>query len=163
MNHVVWHPEYDPEASTSCDCFDEGTVYVRNSYSWSGCGSGDQYIPPGNYSICGNTREIFIDPTVQADGNRTRWSGHYLNWYFSDAADGYATDITATDNGCCAIIVVERSNSPPLVPFVRASASGTLGSARNGCCKRRKSCFLTRRPCDGTEMSPPFRDSEIWC
>ena len=99
MNHVVWHPGYDPEASASCNCFVDNTIYIRSSYSWSGCGSGDQYIPPGNYSICGNTREVFIDPIVEADGNRTRWSGHYLNWYFSDAADDYAADITDTDNG----------------------------------------------------------------
>ena len=99
MNHVVWHPAYDPEVTNSCSCFSGSTVYVRGGYGWSGCGSGDQYLPPGTYSACGNTREIFIDPIVSADGNRTRWSSHYLNWYFSNAADDYAADIAATQNG----------------------------------------------------------------
>ena len=81
MNGVVWHPDYDPEASNSCSCFSDSTHFLQSSYGWSGCGSGDRYIPPGTYAACGNTREIFIDPVVAAEGNRTRWSGHYLNWF----------------------------------------------------------------------------------
>ena len=115
MNHVVWHPAYDPEVTNSCACFSGATVYVRGGYGWSGCGSGDHYIPPGTYSACGNTREIFIDPIVSADGNRTRWSSHYLNWYFSDAADDYAADIAATQNGTRSGCLTDPSgpNLPP--------------------------------------------------
>ena len=115
MNHVVWHPAYDPEATNSCSCFSSGTHYVKGSYSWGGCGSGDRYIPPNTQTECGNTREIFIDPVVEAEGNRTRWDGHYLNWYFSDAADAYADDIVALANGTRSSCLTDPSgpNLPP--------------------------------------------------
>ncbi|MFP6661295.1 MAG: hypothetical protein VCB78_07545 [Myxococcota bacterium] len=123
MNHVVWHPDYDPEASNGCSCFSDSTHYLKSSYGWSGCGSGDHYIPPGSYSACGNTREIFIDPVVATEGNRTRWSGHYLNWYFSDAADSAAAAIVDDDNGMRSACLTDPSgpNFPPTYAKYRRS------------------------------------------
>ena len=36
-----------------------------------------------------------LDPVVEGEGNRTRWDGRYLNWYFSEAADAYAAQSQA--------------------------------------------------------------------
>ena len=115
MNHVVWHPSYDPDEDSSCSCFSGSTHYVRSGYGWGGCGSGDRYIPPGTYTACGNTREIFIDPIVDAEGNRTRWDGHYLNWYFSDDADAFAAEVAATANGVRSSCLTDPAgpNLPP--------------------------------------------------
>ncbi|NQZ99912.1 MAG: hypothetical protein HRU01_25700, partial [Myxococcales bacterium] len=110
MNHVVWHPAFDPEETPSCSCFDDSTIYVRSSYSWGGCG--DWGVPPGTYTVCGNTREIFEDPSVAADGNSTRWSRDYLNWYFSDAADAYASEIADDDNGVHSQCLIDEGYSP---------------------------------------------------
>jgi len=103
MNHVVWHESYDssvPASTSGCTFFnDSWTYYVRSSYYWSGSNPNDSTVEPGTYTICNNTREIFLDSDVAAAGNSTRWTGHYLNWYFSNAADAVASQIAATGNG----------------------------------------------------------------
>ncbi|MCH2171178.1 hypothetical protein MK489_10375 [Myxococcota bacterium] len=119
MNHVVWHPAYDPDSSSSCGFFPEETIRVHSYYSWGG--SGDRYIPPGTYTLCGNTREIFADSIVTAAGNATRWSGHYLNWYFSDSADPYAGEVVDDDNGERSACLTDPSgpNMPASYPKYR--------------------------------------------
>jgi len=103
MNHVVWHEDYDPSVPSStsgCTFFhDHRTYYVRSYYNWNGSDPDDTRVEDDDYTICGNNREIFLDPEVAAAGNSTRWSGHYLNWYFSNAADPVANDIETTNNG----------------------------------------------------------------
>ena len=101
MNHIVWHEDYDPSvASSGCTFFnDDWQYFVWPSYTWDGTNANDSSIKPETYTICGNEREIFLDPGVEANWNDTRWTGHYLNWYFSDAANGVASDIEAANNG----------------------------------------------------------------
>jgi Tfp pilus tip-associated adhesin PilY1 len=107
MNHVVWHPAYDPSVDPTtgagaCAFFDNDTQYFVNSYSGDTNGpssSTDTTFAPGTFTVCGRTREIFIDPVVQADGNSTRWMGSYLNWYFGPNSDPYISEITASSNG----------------------------------------------------------------
>ncbi len=82
MNHIVWHPEYDPEDDPSCNYYNDNSTYYYSS-SWT-------------RTRCGNERTFYVDPDA---GSSTRVSGHYLNWYFSDDADDHVADIVDTDNG----------------------------------------------------------------
>ncbi len=84
MHHIVWHPAYDPSVTPTC------TNWTNTS----------QYFYTTNTTLtrCGNTRTIYVDPAV-SPGSSTRWWGQYLNWYFSDAADAYASEIAALTNG----------------------------------------------------------------
>ncbi|MBW2447707.1 MAG: hypothetical protein JRG83_17495, partial [Deltaproteobacteria bacterium] len=88
MNHIVWHEEYDPDVASVCTRFND-----TSSYSYS-----SNYSPNyGSYAGCENaTRTIWVDTDIP---DRTRWSGHYLNWYFSAAATSYISEIALTNNG----------------------------------------------------------------
>jgi len=89
MAHIVWHPDFDREDSSSwgCHAFNpDGTAFI----------SGDVTA-----QFCGNTRTVYHDPALSGD---TRWSGAYLNWYFgldeNDPADAAILDeLDETDNG----------------------------------------------------------------
>lgn len=98
MNSIVWHPAFDPTVTPAgCAFWDNDSDYFLDQADGdSPSGSWDSRFGPGTYTRCGNTRTIFVDPAVQTGGgdNDTRWSGRYLNWYFSDAADAHATAIT---------------------------------------------------------------------
>ncbi len=87
MNHIEWHPKFDPDAgSYGCSDFTNGTEYT---YTGS---------KPVEETHCGNTREIFVP-----ESKGTHWDGRYLNWYFSDDADAYINDIenaVANIEGC---------------------------------------------------------------
>src|SRR3990172_3770441 len=84
MNSIEWHPAFDNNASSyGCADFDNATTYLFSGNT--------------SQTHCGNTRTIFAPVT------NTRWSGRYLNWYFSDAADPYITEIETEDaevEGC---------------------------------------------------------------
>jgi len=99
MNGIVWHPAFDPAATPAgCAFWDNDQNYFLDQANGDDpSGPGDTRFGPGTYNRCGNIRTVFVDPVVQsASGdNDTRWSGRYLNWYFSDAADAYANDITS--------------------------------------------------------------------
>jgi type IV pilus assembly protein PilY1 len=106
MNNVVWHPTYSPTATTTCHYFDDTVDYFVNSTdsdTFPNGGSNTQFRA-GTYTIsstgCVTTpREIFVDPTVNALPDYTRWDGHYLNWYYSAANATAAAQIVATNNG----------------------------------------------------------------
>jgi type IV pilus assembly protein PilY1 len=106
MNQVVWHPAFDPAGDPTCDYWNESEYYqvkLSSSDTTASAGDLDGFRAQG-YTIssagCVNTsRTIFHDPSVEADGNWTRWDGKYLNWYFSAAATPYLSEITSTDNG----------------------------------------------------------------
>ncbi len=107
MNHIVWHPAFDPAATPAgCNFWDNnGTYFLDQADGDAPSGPGDTRFGPGTYNRCGNIRTVFVDPVVQnASGdNDTRWSGRYLNWYFSDAADAFANEIltaTGTYSAC---------------------------------------------------------------
>jgi type IV pilus assembly protein PilY1 len=88
MNNIVWHEAYDPSVTPACTRFNNSSEYTvssdvsYNASSSSGC-------------VAGN-RTIWEDPEIS---DPTRWSGHYLNWYFSDAATPYVSDIGSATNG----------------------------------------------------------------
>jgi hypothetical protein len=85
MNQIEWHPAFDPDVvPAGCANWNDSLDYTFTSTA-------------KNASFCGNVRDIF------APNNPTLWSGRYLNWYFSDAADPYVTEINtakATPAGC---------------------------------------------------------------
>lgn len=87
MNQIEWHPEFDPTATPTCAHWDNDTIYSA----------------PGDL---GNT-ETACSPsrtrTIFRPVNPTSWSGRYLNWYFSPAADPYIAEIETaevTTAGC---------------------------------------------------------------
>jgi hypothetical protein len=92
MNHMEWHPEFDPDAGPyGCALWDNSQVY-------SGLSGDPTLTPPVGAIGCQNTRTIYTPAGVD-----TLWDGRYLNWYFSDAADPYVNEIeTAKANveGC---------------------------------------------------------------
>jgi type IV pilus assembly protein PilY1 len=90
MNHVMWHPAYDDSATPTCTQWSNTSTYFASDENDS------NEVLIGSNTFCGNTRTVFSDPGTSAS---TRWSGRYLNWYFSDAADSYASEIISTSNG----------------------------------------------------------------
>jgi type IV pilus assembly protein PilY1 len=112
MEHIVWHPMYDPTVTPACNYFDNNRNYKidPDSTDITPGGGSDTTFAPGTYPIVGTNcvtqaREIFDDPAVSAvlvsSGNyeETQWSGHYLNWYYSAASAAYISEIVATANG----------------------------------------------------------------
>jgi type IV pilus assembly protein PilY1 len=114
MNHVVWHPAYDPNVVPSCAYWADDNYYNVNSgspnnpnasYTSNHSNSSLRHFRPrSSWSISSpgcvsSSRNIFIDSDVQNAGNSTRWEGRYLNWYYSAAADPYIAEITSTTNG----------------------------------------------------------------
>jgi type IV pilus assembly protein PilY1 len=92
MTHVEWHPAYDPKAPLPPDCDSAlewgAAIDFTQTYS---------YASTVQETHCGNTRRIW------ALANPTLWTGHYLAWYFSDAADPYYNEIrtaTAATSAC---------------------------------------------------------------
>ena len=74
MNQIEWHPAYDPALTPTCTDFNNTITYVSTALG-------------NSETHCGNTRTIF------KPNNPTLWDGRYLNWYFSDAADPFITQI----------------------------------------------------------------------
>jgi len=85
MNHIVWHPAYDPDVAPSCNNWDSGNPDTTWTFS------SDLEI-----TACGNTRTLYADTSL--DGS-TRIQERYLNWYFSDEADPYESDLASLTNG----------------------------------------------------------------
>lgn len=83
MNHLVWHPAFDPAQTPTCSYFSNTTEYGVSSNTKLN-------------NICGNTRTIYHDTSSVS---YTRVTGRYLNWLFSDAADPYISDIDDNNNG----------------------------------------------------------------
>ena len=107
MANVVWHPAYDPtvpSATSGCEFWEDDTTYfVWNGYDWDGTAA-DNTLETGTTAYdgtCSNSgREVFEDSEVDAKGLDTRFTGHYLNWYFSDAVEqNYDLDGDGTADG----------------------------------------------------------------
>ncbi len=84
MNQIEWHRAFDPNAG-SYGCAD-----FVNALQYS-------YSSDTSETHCGNTRTIY-GPVAN-----TQWDGRYLNWYFSDDADPFVTEIdtaVAAVEGC---------------------------------------------------------------
>ena len=66
MNHIVWHPAFDPNASYDCSYYSSGwTYYLNNTVT---------------ITRCGRTRTLHHDPQ---SNSYTWYKGSYLNWIFS--------------------------------------------------------------------------------
>ena len=89
MNHMVWHPDFDPNVTPTCTAFTNTSQYFYTSTQTS-------------VTHCGNTRDIYVDPDV-SPGTSTRYMGSYLNWLFSDAADAAWAEIQLTNNGVASL------------------------------------------------------------
>jgi type IV pilus assembly protein PilY1 len=89
MNELVWHPDFNPAATYSCNTTNGGFTsdqsFTSTSISWT---------------RCSKTRTFYADPQVTAAGNSTRLSFEYINWVFSlPNGDPRLTEINATNNG----------------------------------------------------------------
>ena len=82
MNHLVWHPAYDPTSTPTCTAWSNTSTYGITSDT--------------TMNLCGNSRKIYHDTSSVG---YTLLSGHYMNWYFSDEADPYFSDINDKNNG----------------------------------------------------------------
>ena len=90
MNSIVWHPDFDPEATYPCSDWDPDATYFVTS-DWT-------------TTACGVTRTVYHDSNASKDpvtGDRvTRWDGRYLNWYFSSpVSDSAYAEIGLGNNG----------------------------------------------------------------
>lgn len=84
MNEIVWHPDFDPTAPTSCNHFTSNQAWSSNQ----------------TQTRCGTTRTYFADPEVTAAGNTTRFDYRYLNWLHSlPNGDPRLAEIAAVNNG----------------------------------------------------------------
>ncbi len=113
MNEVVWHPTFNPAGPFACTYFNNAdTYYVDPAYDTilldddqPGPGT-KRSFQPSSYTLpvtpgcVATAREIYNDaPLLLLNGTDTRWSGEYLNWYFSAAADPFVAAIISNTNG----------------------------------------------------------------
>lgn len=94
MEHIVWHPDFDPDDSASWGC---------NHFSADADGnwSRESVTSDTSRTYCSNTRTLYHDSSLPDD---TRWDHRYLNWYFGldsavPAEQAILNDIAATANG----------------------------------------------------------------
>ena len=95
MEHMVWHPAFDPSADPLCDAT-IGGVAINDDTTYD-------YSSNITATTCGNSRTVYIDPAL----SEVRILGRYLNWLFSDLSDPYhkgtanndADNIQAPANG----------------------------------------------------------------
>lgn len=86
MNHLIWHPAFDPAGSHSCNNWNPDVFFTADP------NGGDITL-----TRCGNTRTIPVDK--KAD-DLMRVQGSYLNWLFSDESAPYQSAIVnETGNG----------------------------------------------------------------
>lgn len=84
MNHLVWHPDFDPTAATSCNYYSSEYNLTSNQ----------------TRTRCGTTRTYYADPEVTASGQSTRIDPQYLNWLHSlPNGDPRLAEIAAAGNG----------------------------------------------------------------
>jgi len=114
MNHIVWHPAFDPNTKYDCEDFDpERTYYISSS---------------GSEKHCGRTRKVHHDSSSVGS---TWYDGRYLNWYFS-SANTYMTDINNSKNGTRACASV---GSPTYAKYQRNRMSAAQQVVLDTICK----------------------------
>jgi len=82
MSHIVWHEDFDPDVDPTCTNWNNNSTYY--------------YAHDTTITRCGRTRTIFTDGKI---GVSTRYTGRYLNWLFSPAADAAYPEIVLGNNG----------------------------------------------------------------
>ena len=80
MNHIVWHPDFDPEGDYDCDYYGSGTYYLSGTIT---------------RTRCGLTRTLYHD---SGSSGYTRYDGDYLNWLFS-SQNTVQAEIDEDNNG----------------------------------------------------------------
>ncbi len=139
MNHIVWHPAFDPAKTYDCSDFDPETTYYISS--------------SGNETHCGVTRKVYHDSSSVGD---TWYDGRYLNWYFS-SANTYMTEINASNNGTRACKSV---GSPTYAKYQRNRMSAAKQVVLDTICKVevtksvRFGLSVFREPIDGDGVDP---------
>jgi type IV pilus assembly protein PilY1 len=96
MNHIGWHPAFDPTDAYDCADFD-GTL----TYAIAGTAS---------LTFCGRTRTLYHDT---ASVGSTLYDGRYLNWIFS-SANTVQADIDDASNG---IRICQGPGSPTYAKY----------------------------------------------
>lgn len=111
MNHLIWHPVFDPKAAVSCDstvygaypavvggAFDPTATYYGENNKFYYKDGGGNLVQEGGLTRthCGKTHTIPADnnaspdPTILGSNRKFTWySGAYLNWLFSTQSDPY--------------------------------------------------------------------------
>lgn len=150
MNIIAWHPAFHPDAvydPTNCPfvadpddpaydprCLEFPLCEMPWAWSTLDGGSDDAWsntdrtfrtlngrmgmTPP--YANCG-TRDVYVDPLLQADSIQTRWAYTYLRWYFSPNTevdhDGNGLtvrqEILASNNGQTSQCLLDENPSLP--------------------------------------------------
>jgi len=89
MNNMVWHPDFDPGATYSCNTTNGGFTAEQSFNSTY-----------REFTRCGRLRRFYSDSQVTASGNNTRWDFRYMNWIFSlPDGDPRLATINAANNG----------------------------------------------------------------
>jgi hypothetical protein len=100
MNEIEWHWAFDQGATYACSAFDPNVEYeALQTYVIEGVNKQLKNTVTLTGPGCANSRKIFVDSETSV----TLYDGRYLNWYFSDAADPYITEIEtkkASQVGC---------------------------------------------------------------
>jgi type IV pilus assembly protein PilY1 len=100
MNEVVWHPAYISGGTYPTD-YTYPLCTDPNLISYAG-GTGTVFLTSSvSKTFCGRTRTLYVDPALALlpSPNSTRWILAYMEWYFSQNADPYVSDILSTNNG----------------------------------------------------------------
>ncbi|MFT5695099.1 MAG: type IV pilus assembly protein PilY1 [Myxococcota bacterium] len=117
MNHVVWHPSFDPTQTPTCTRYNNSSTYYYSSTL--------------SFSQCGNSRTLYPDPGI---GGWTRISGRYLNWIFSDESDGYQADLASSSNGTRSACLIAEGLSPTYSKYRRSRISAAQEIIREVVC-----------------------------
>ena len=119
MNEIVWHPDFDPTAPTSCNNY-TNTLFRLNDTT---------------LTRCGTTRTYFVDPAVQADGTNTRFDPRYLNWLHSlPDGDPRLAEIALTNNGTYSACLQAQGFTAPFSRYRRARVSAAKDVLREVIC-----------------------------
>ncbi len=117
MNHVVWHPEFDPSETPTCGNYTNDNTYY--------------YTSELTFSVCGNSRTLYPDPSI---GGWTRISGRYLNWLFSDESDDFQSDLASMGNGTRSACLVAEGLAATYSKYRRSRISAAKEIIREVVC-----------------------------
>ena len=117
MNHIVWHPAFDPTATPTCNNWNNSSRYTFGSQV--------------TLTECGNTRTLYPDTSL---GGWTWISGRYLNWIFSDESDAYVADLASTTNGTRSACLTAEGLAPTYSKYRRSRISAAKEVLREVVC-----------------------------
>jgi Tfp pilus tip-associated adhesin PilY1 len=103
MNNLSYY--CDPEFASCRFTLDNGTTGFTATTTHSCPSGGTRQSGYVTRTFCGRTRRMYVDGAALCDGNATRYSEEYVEWYFSSNADAHflgtetntSTDVTKVD------------------------------------------------------------------